>query len=137
MADINISLNQYSDTFTINLDKWEWTGLKVNGETIDPINQGDIQFKYNQVSSGTIHFIATANQYINLVNPGSLMYLKGQNNTTYICMISYVETENPKIVALHGALIIVPYNIPDAKSSPIIFSQGRMTGTFSDLNMSV
>ncbi|MFK8059399.1 MAG: hypothetical protein AB8B78_04835 [Polaribacter sp.] len=131
MADINISINQESDTYTITLDKWEWTGLSVNGNVINPINQGNIQFQYKQSSAETIHFIATANQYIDLINSGNPMYLKGAKNT-YICIISYQETENPKEVTLHGVLTTVSAAIPGAENSPLRFSQGRMTGTFQD-----
>ena len=132
MADINISIDQKTETFTIILDKWEWTGLTVNGNVVNPINQGNIQFKYDQQISGTIHFVATANQYIDVVNIPSPMFLKGTNNRTYMCALSYAEKESPKVVHVSGTLVAIPHSIPGAENSPIGFSQGRMTGTFQD-----
>lgn len=129
MADINIS--EHDGLFSITLDKWEWTGLTVNGDPVSPINQGDVQFQYNQRSAGTIHFTATANQYIVLVNPANLLYMKSSDGEkTYICMISYQETEDPKVVSLHGLIHTLDFELPFAKNSPLGFSQGRMTGTF-------
>ena len=129
MADINISEND--GLFSITLDIWEWTGLTVNGDPLNPINRGNIQYQYNQESSGPIHFVATANQYIVLVNPANILYMKSSDeNKTYMCVISYQETENPKVVSLHGVIHTLNYVVPDAKNSPLGFSQGRMSGTF-------
>ncbi|WP_257325649.1 hypothetical protein [Pseudoalteromonas rhizosphaerae] len=131
MADINISEN--NGLVSITLDRWEWTGLTVNG---DPINKtkGPIQFQYNQANPGPIHFVATANQYIVLFNEGNLLYMKSADGLkTYLCLISYQETEDPKVVTLHGVIHTLDFVIPQAKNSPLGFSQGRMTGTFQNI----
>ena len=136
MAAISITLNQATNTFSITLDKWEWTGLTVNGTSV-PSSQGDIQFEFNQASPGNIHFVATANQYIDLVNPGNTMYIKGVENDTYMCLISYQETANPKVITLYGILAIIPAPVPGAVNGPITFSQGRMTGSFQTINKNI
>jgi hypothetical protein len=132
MANINISINQNTDNFTIVLDKWEWTSLTVEGRNIPAVNEGDIQFKFKQEISGTIHFVATANHNINIVNVPSPMFLKGSDNNTYMCILSYAETASPKVVHVSGSLVALPYPIPGALGSPILFSQDKMTGTFQD-----
>lgn len=135
MADIKVNYNINTDTFSIILDNWEWTGLTVNGNKINPIeNDPNVQFQYSQPIPGTVHFIATADHNIDLVNPSNIMYLKGVDNRTYMCTISYKETENPKIVTLSGVLVVVDSVIPGAEASPISFSQGKMTGTFQTVN---
>ena len=135
MADINISVN--NGLFSITLDKWEWTGLAVNGQSISPINQGNIQFQYNQNQNhlgAPVHFIATSDHNIKIVNPPKVMYLKGSDdNKTYLCAIHYHTTTSN--VTLYGFLHTLNYKSPYAQAGPILFSQGRMTGTFQDVSL--
>lgn len=126
MADINIS--ESNGLYTISLDKWEWTGLTVNGTNVPAVNQGNIQFQ-SSPTEGPIHFVATANQYIDIVNPGNMLYMRNSDDTkTYMCVISYSETSNT--VTLNGHINTLPFAFSEDQASPIGFSQGRMTGTF-------
>jgi len=129
MAGINIT--EENGLYTITLDIWEWTGLTVNGEPVEAKNQGNIQFQYKQKVPGPIHFIATANHYIVIVNPDNTMFMQNADNTrTYLCAISYHETASPKVVTLHGFISTFDCQVPVSKKSPLLFSQGRMTGAF-------
>ncbi len=130
MAAILINVDNTSNLYTITLDKWEWTGLKVNGEDIPSINMGNVQFRYVQETSGPIHFEATANKNIKLKNPGKPMFLKGRNNEkTYFASINYEERLNPKKIVLNGFLHTFPI-MQGAQPSPLLFSQGSMSGVF-------
>lgn len=131
MADINISVN--SSEATITLDVWEWTGLSINGTPASRYSGPNPNIQFQESSSlqdgKAIHFTATANQYIDLVNPGTQIFMDGaDNNSTYILIISYQEKNN--VVTLKGSIIHLPYVIDNPQQSPQGFSQGRMTGTF-------
>lgn len=129
MADINVSVT--NGLFSIKLDKWEWTGLTVNGTLVNPVNKGNIQFEYNQPEpNGPIHFIAKANQNIDIVNPGNSLFMENSDKKkSYFMIISYAEKDN--VVTLNGHIHTLPFYFSEDKPSPIKFSQGRMTGTFA------
>lgn len=128
MADINIGVA--NDLFTVTLDKWEWTGLTVNGTPIQAVNQGNVQFRYTQTGSpAPVHFTARANQNIDIVNPGTTLFMESNDGTrTYVLVISYSEVNN--VVTLNGFLHTLPFAFSEDQPSPLVFSQGLMTGTF-------
>ncbi len=128
MADINISVN--NGLVSITLDKWEWTGLKVNGTQINPINNGNVQFQYNQPSPvGPVTFMATANTNIKIVNPGNSLFMESPDGkSTYMLVISYSDANN--VTTLNGYVHTLPFVFSEDKPSPLVFSQGRMTGSF-------
>lgn len=137
MADINIAVNPASTdspaTAKITLDIWEWTSLSINGKGIDAVNQGNVQFQatvpFNE--TGPVSFIATANQNLVIVNPGTHIFLAGPaQDHSYLLLISYA-TNNDKTVTLNGTILKTGY-FAGTSPSPQYFSQGRMTGTFSD-----
>lgn len=126
MADINISISD--NLFSIKLDIWEWESLEVNGQNIPAkSNGGNVQFEYTQSEPGHITFTAKANQHIDIVNPGNIMFMKDGENTG-VAIISYSETTSE--VTLAGSCFIHNGDIENAQPSPLRFSQGRMTGTF-------
>lgn len=128
MADINIGVA--NGLFTVTLDLWEWTGLTVNGVAVQPVNQGNVQFQYAQTGApAALHFKATANQNIDIVNPGNSLFMKSRDGLqTHMAMISYSEANG--VVVLNGFLHSLPFPFSEDLSSPVVFSQGRMTGTF-------
>ncbi|MFV8282563.1 hypothetical protein ACNKXS_13520 [Christiangramia marina] len=127
MADINISVS--NDMFCLKLDQCEWTGLKVNEKEVDPINTGNIQFEYKQTDSGSVHFIATANENIDIVNPGQNIFMQNFEGTkSYLLTLSYAKVDG--FVTLNGLLQTIPFQVSKDQKSPIKFGQGRMTGTF-------
>jgi hypothetical protein len=127
MADISISVNGKQSTIT--LDKWEWTGLTVNGIPAKKYHGPNPNIQFQETEDLVIHFTAIANHYIDLVNPGTTEFLKdSDDSSTYMLVISYQEKNS--IVTLNGTIIRLPYGIPTAKLGPILFSQGRMTGSF-------
>jgi hypothetical protein len=130
MADIKVSVK--NDLFSIVMDTWEWASLTVNGSVVNPINSGNIQFEYTQSTSGIIHFIATANQNIDITNPGNSLFMKSSDGEkSYIMMISY--SEKSSVVTLNGFIHTLPFVFSEDKPSPLSFSQGRMTGTFETI----
>ncbi|OSZ63930.1 hypothetical protein [Hydrogenophaga sp. IBVHS2] len=128
MADINIGVN--NGLFTVTLDQWEWTGLTVNGTPVKPVNQGNVQFQFTQTGSpAPVHFRAVANQNIDIVNPGNTLFMKSRDGSqTHMSMISYSEADG--VVTLNGYLHSLPFPFSEDQPSPLVFSQGRMTGTF-------
>ena len=134
MANINITVDTTTDLFTITLDIWEWTNLyvKVNGAwtPVQPYGGGNnIQFQYAQSTPGPLQFKAVANHNIDIVNPPTMILMKGPNaDHTYMAAISYNDLNNE--IHLLGTLASFDELLPDAVSSPAGFSQGRMTGQF-------
>jgi hypothetical protein len=129
MADIQISVNN-DDLFAIQLDKWEWETLHVNGVSVQPINRGNIQFDWTQETPGPVTFTATANHHLIIENPGNHLHLESTDGKkTYLLLISY-STNPDNTVTLSGGLHTFNVAIPNEKNSPIKFSQGRMTGRF-------
>ncbi len=136
MADINISVDTTTDLFTITLDKWEWTDLYIkeggNWVPVSPYNGPDpnVQFRYQQPPpAGPLSFKAVANSNLVIVNPANLLFMSGPtNNHTYFAGLSYTTNDND--VHMLGILETFDEALPDAKPSPLPFSQGRMTGTF-------
>ena len=135
MANINITVDTTTDLFTITLDIWEWTNLYIwqNGAwtPVPPYGGGNnIQFQYQQPApSGPLKFKAVANHNIDIVNPPTLIFMKGPNaDHTYMAAISYNDLNNE--IHLLGTLTTFDELIPGAVSSPATFSQGRMTGQF-------
>lgn len=128
MADIRLTVVP-PNTFIITLDWWEWTGLKVNGVSIPTFGgskKANIQFQYE--GQGPLTWEATANQNINLVNPGNIMIMAGPTqNHSYIAIVSYEALTDG--VTLKGHLGAYGY-MPGSLPGPLLFSQGRMTGTF-------
>lgn len=138
MADINISVDTSTQLYTITLDKWEWTNLYIweNNQWVNvsrysgPSN--NIQFQYTQPSAGHLKFKAVANENVVLVNGPNMMFLEGPANaTTYMAAISYSNTGAE--IHLQGVLETFDENM-NGQPGPILFSQGRMTGTFQSSN---
>ncbi len=130
MANINIEVSKESNFFTISLDRWEWTSLRVNNKPIKPITKGGIQFQFiqNEKTEVPIHFEAIASKRISLGNGPNILYLKGID-VTYFCAISYFE-DSDKSVTLHGTLIVISSELKNSKPGPLSFNQGNMTGWF-------
>lgn len=137
MADINLAVTPASDknpaTVTFTLDPWEWTSLSVNGNSIPPANKGNIQFQTTVplTQAAPITFEATADHNLIIVNPGTYICLAGPTKEhSYTLLISYA-TNADRTVTLSGLIVKTGY-FGSAAQSPQYFSQGRMTGTFSD-----
>lgn len=130
MADIKIIVNNRDGLFSIQLDRYEWTGLTVNGEVIQPNFGQDIKFQYVQEKPlDEIEFEATANENIVLVNSGNDMHLLSEDEEeTFFAQISYQVVNNE--VKLHGKLNNFNFPFKKAQKGPILFSQGRMSGSF-------
>lgn len=129
MADIKITASNQSGLFSLELDQWEWTSLTINGAAV-PKRSGNVQFQWTQVAAGPVHFVATSNNNIVIQNAGNLLYMQSKDKTkTFLAQISYAATAQQ--VTLTGVLVNLAFPIPGAQPSPIKFSQGRMTGTFS------
>lgn len=137
MANINISVDQSSDLYTITLDMFEWTALYTSpdGKTWSLVPRyigpdPNIQFQYTQTSVGNLQFKAVANQNIVIVNSANIMFMKGPSgdNDTYMGVISYTNKDNE--IHLLGVLSTFDEPMNDPQPSPIGFSQGRMTGQF-------
>jgi hypothetical protein len=129
MADIVITVNLSTELITITLDKWEWTGLTVNGEPLEPYNGSNpnIQFQYVQKKAGMVKFTAAANQNINLVNGPNILPLQ-DGKKTCLALISYQEKPTSEVILV--GTVFIHQGVLGDKQSPILFSQGRMTGTF-------
>ncbi len=126
MANINIT--ESKGLFTITLDVFEWTSLTVNGTAILPSSGvPGVQYQYIQQTPGPVRFVATANQLVLLNGPNNLDMIGSQTNTTDTCMISYSESGG--VITLNGLLVTMPY-IKGSQPSPLLFSQGLMTGYF-------
>lgn len=127
MADINIAVAS-PGTFTITLDVWEWTGLTVNGTPVSPYTGPETNVQFQYTGPGPINWQATANQNLVIVNPGNVMILAGvEDKHTYIGLISYESLSTS--VSLKGHLDTYD-GVFGGVPGPILFSQGRMTGTF-------
>jgi tyrosinase len=130
MANINITVN--GTEAAITLDIWEWTGLSINGIAV-PTYTGsipNIQFLGSGIiSNSSLQFTATANKYIVIVNPDSTMLMAGTNNqSAYKLALNYSQVNGG--VQLNGTITFFSQPQPGALTSPQLFSQERMTGTF-------
>jgi hypothetical protein len=129
MANILITASISTGLFGIQLDNFEWQTLEVNNVNVPFVNG---TFNYQQQSpAGAINFIATADSNLVIVNPGTIIDMKGPNNSTYFLMISYSSANG--VTTLIGRLVTFPVLIPGSLPSPQLFSQGRMTGTFTTI----
>ena len=134
MAGINISIDSTTGLFTVELDQQEWLSLEVNGKNIPAINKNGYKFIYQQEQVGNLHFIAIADYCVCRVNPSKPMYLKGKENSTYACIVSYLETTSPRLFYLHGVIIKTNGSVIGAQEYPIMFSQEKLTGKFQKNN---
>jgi len=120
MAAIGITVN--NDEVTISLDAYEWTGLTVNGNTINPSGSG-----FSATVPLPAYFTATANG-IDPINPSTILTLKGNNGTDYACTLVYTDQSNP--FNIYGSVFSTS-DLKGASNGPLAFSQGMMTGVFS------
>ena len=129
MANINLSAN--NGLFTIALDRWEWTSLEVNGQTITANPDGDLQFLYSELTEDPVYFVAKGSQDIRIVNPDTMLKLEAPNGKdgTYCCSLSYTDN-GAEGVSVQGLLVTVDAKLTGAQPSPIQYSQGKMTGQF-------
>lgn len=133
MASISISVN--NDLFSINMDKYEWTSLEVNGDVVNPqspVQADNLKYKYAQHTSGALHFIATADNKIAIVNPNEVMILEGtETQKTYVAVTDYTSTLQGItldcwLIPLAGQALV-----PPANATSFNFTQGSMNGVFS------
>lgn len=132
MADIAITANDQG-LFTITLDVWEWTSLVVNGVIIPKYNGPlpGVQFQYVQTIPGNVAFQAYANPNLVPLNPPIIKLLQGTQggqNETYVLNFSAIPLANQ--TACYGFMTMEAGFAPNSEQSPLLFSQGRMTGKF-------
>ena len=136
MANISITVNPDTNLYTITLDIWEWESMAIweNGQWVNvPQYQGPIplvKFQYvQQAPMGPVQFMITANSAIGILNPPTMLLLKGPNNKTYFTGIMYTNPGNQ--VHLLGILTTNFEALPGAQRGPLTFSQNHMTGEFN------
>lgn len=125
MADINITVN--NNLYSVGIDTWDWTGLTVidNGNTII-VPEKNGCWNYSQTTVGPIEFQASANS-VQTLNPGAAMILAG-STANHMCNVSYTAPKTPFV--LYAFCSNVSKGFPPTGTSPILFSQGHMTGKF-------
>jgi hypothetical protein len=124
MAHIAVSADLSTGLFRIQLDKYEWQSLSVNGKDIAS-KRGDVKFDFQQSEVGNITFTATASNAIRIVNEPTKISLPGPCGTTFELSITYSQG-----TTLQGKLKTLA--TPTAGSFPSLqyYSQMGMTGTF-------
>jgi hypothetical protein len=124
MAHIAVSADLSTGLFRIQLDKFEWQSLSVNGKDIAS-KRGDVKFDFQQSEVGNITFTATASNAIRIVNEPTKLSLPGPCGSTFELSITYSQG-----TTLQGKLKTLA--TPTAGSFPSLqfYSQMGMTGTF-------
>ena len=127
-----IAIFEKDGLFTIELDQNEWTGLTVNGTTVQESATG---WKYVQTSKGTLNFVASAS-LLTKINPNTVFALKGENGEDYKCELVYSDTSAGAPFTMTGT-VSTGQNIKDAQKGPIVFSQGMMSGSFTSVRTQI
>ncbi|MFK7786943.1 MAG: hypothetical protein AB8B56_17615 [Crocinitomicaceae bacterium] len=135
MANINISVD-CDGLYTIELDKFEWQELKVDGISVPKYTGTDknIQFQYTQTSKGAISFNAISNKNIGIVYGPTHLLMKNkedQKDVTNVCFISYGDTGDH--IHLFGFLTTLDGHLKDSECGKLGFTMVRMTGQFESI----
>ena len=122
MAAISINVN--NGIWSVNLDRFEWTVLEADGQSVQKINN---EWSYTQPNSGSFNFKATAvgTQYL---NPGQT-WIEKCNDVYYMLILDYVPKSNGFDILGYG-LILHNWN-GTTTPSPHNFNQVKMTGSFT------
>ena len=127
MASIEVNALVGSQEMQINLDRYQWTYLKVDGEEVP--SKGNGYSKTVKLTQGVkVSFVAKANS-IQILNPNVDLGVNGTNYDGYWLTIDYSYTSGSN-VELKGTLEYRNGYIHDAKTN-YGFSQGKMMGGFN------
>ena len=122
MAAISVSVN--NGIWSVTLDRFEWTALQADGHSVQKKND---EWTYKQSVSGNFSFKGTAvgTQYL---NPGQT-WVEECNGVYYMLVLDYAPTPNGFDIYGYG-MILHNWN-GTTTPSPHVFSQGKMTGTYT------